>query len=121
MMLALLPVRPVPVSRPVLRMERSELQATIGAAFEGALENLLTTNTVAADPKVYNTTGLMRGTRCFRAGGGYAQPWTRDASVNSWNAGSFLAPEVARDTLFAVTRPDGTRGPIVQRDNQWWD
>jgi hypothetical protein len=25
-----------------------------------------------------------------RAGGGYPQPWTRDASVNSWNATSLL-------------------------------
>ena len=121
MLPVLFPALPVAVSRPTLRMERPELQATIGVAFEGALDNLLRTNTVGADPKVYNTTGLMRGTRFFRAGGGYAQPWTRDAAVNSWNAGSLLAPEVARDTLFAVTRPDGTRGPVVQRDDQWWD
>ncbi|RYG40934.1 hypothetical protein EON79_21720, partial [bacterium] len=120
-MLAFLPPSPPPLARPVLRMERPELQATLGAAFEGALDNLLTTNTVAADPKVYNRTGLMRGARFFRAGGGYAQPWTRDASVNSWNAGSLLAPDVARDTLFAVTAPNLIGTPIVQRDNQWWD
>ena len=56
----------------------------------------------------------------LRAGGGYPTPWTRDAAVNAWFAGSWLVPETARTTLLAVTDvTDGVRH--VQRDNQWWD
>ncbi|MFI1259242.1 MGH1-like glycoside hydrolase domain-containing protein [Streptomyces netropsis] len=87
------------------------------------MRNLLQTNTVPYDPAVHNRTGLMAdppGT-LFRAGGGYGQPWTRDASVNAWNAGSLLAPDVSRNTLWSVVerRLDGSL--IVQQDNQWWD
>ncbi|AXK35686.1 hypothetical protein DVA86_26680 [Streptomyces armeniacus] len=104
--------------------------ALLSGAYQAALENLLDINTVPYDPDEYNQTGLMTdppGT-FIRAGGGYEQPWTRDASVNSWNAASLLSPDVARNTLWSVCRRqedgggDGTGGGlIVQQDNQWWD
>jgi glycogen debranching enzyme len=55
------------------------------------------------------------------AGGGYPEPWTRDASINSVAAVSLLAPDVARRTLLSVCgiEPDGTG--IVAQDDQWWD
>jgi hypothetical protein len=55
------------------------------------------------------------------AGGGYAEPWTRDASINSIAAASLLVPDVARRTLLSVCeiQPDGTR--MVAQDDQWWD
>lgn len=56
----------------------------------------------------------------LRAGGGYADPWTRDAALNSWLAASLLMPDVARATLLAVTE-DGPDGPVVAQDDQWWD
>lgn len=107
--------------RPAIKFEEQTAQALFGTAFERAEENLLDINTVPFDAKEYNQAGLMRGTRFVRAGGGYGQPWTRDAAINSWNAASLLEPEVARDTLWSVTRPDDKGQPIVQRDNQWWD
>ncbi len=56
----------------------------------------------------------------IRAGGHYQTPWTRDTSVNSWNAASLLSPAVALNTLWAVVeRRDGKL--IVQQDGQWWD
>jgi len=111
----------VAAPRPALHFVSPELQIRIGKPFEAALHNLLDINTVPYDAKVYNQTELMKGGRFIRAGGGYDQPWTRDAAINSWNAASLLAPDLARDTLWAATRP-GERGePIVQRDNQWWD
>ena len=69
------------------------LQALYGAA----LRNLLDTN-VTADGFI-------------RAGGGYAEPWTRDAAINCWHAASLLAPDTARATLLKVceTRPDGSQ------------
>ncbi|MEW1686302.1 glycosyl hydrolase family 65 protein [Streptomyces sp. NPDC091265] len=97
--------------------------ALLGGAYRSALKNLLDINTVPYDPAQYNQTGLMTDSpgTFIRAGGGYEQPWTRDASVNSWNAASLLSPDVARNTLWAVCRrrDDGTL--IVQQDNQWWD
>ena len=55
-----------------------------------------------------NVVSDSRGT-FIRAGGGYADPWTRDAALNSWGAASILRPGVARDTLLRVceTLPDG--------------
>lgn len=111
---------PSEAPRPQLRFEKAD-QAPYAAAYESALRNVLETNTVRADLKEYNATGLMRGERFLRAGRGYDQPWTRDASINSWNAASLLEPNVARDTLWSVTRLDADGKPIVQRDNQWWD
>ena len=60
--------------------------------FDAAVENLLHINTVPCDHAAYNSTGLLKGHLMFRAGGDYDTPWTRDAAVNTWNAGRFLAP-----------------------------
>ncbi len=106
--------------RPTLTFSNSAIQSRLGEPFAWALDNL-NRNTVPYDPKVYNPTGLLKGGRFLRAGGGYDQPWTRDSAVNSWNAASLFEPSVARDTLLSVTRPDERGEPIVQRDNQWWD
>ncbi len=112
---------------PVLQFASPERQATLGAPYESALDNLLQVNTVSyrsgGKARLYNQTGLLTivpGT-FFRAGGGYDQPWTRDASVNSWSAGSLLAPTVARNTLWSVVRREAGGRLIVQQDDQWWD
>lgn len=114
-------------SAPLLRFASPERQATLGSPYQAAVDNLLRVNTVSytmqGEGAGYNQTGLLApepGT-FFRAGGGYRQPWTRDASVNSWSAGSLLAPAVARNTLWSVVRRDAQGRLIVQQDNQWWD
>ncbi|MDO8685105.1 MAG: hypothetical protein Q7J78_00370 [Clostridiales bacterium] len=33
------------------------------------------------------------------AGLGYNTPWTRDASINTWNCGGLLYPEISKNTL----------------------
>ncbi|MFD3523230.1 hypothetical protein [Streptomyces sp. NPDC058653] len=98
-------------------------EALLGGAYRAALDNLLDINTVPYDPAEYNQTGLMTDPPgvFVRAGGGYEQPWTRDASVNSWNAASLLSPDVARNTLWSVCRRQDDGGLVVQQDNQWWD
>jgi glycogen debranching enzyme len=111
------------VTRPTLTFAKAGPQSTLGAAYGKALKNLLDINTVRYDPDVYNQTGLLTdppGT-FIRAGGGYQQPWARDASVNSWNAASLLEPEVARNTLWSVVRRQANGQLIVEQDNQWWD
>ncbi|MCD6346743.1 MAG: hypothetical protein J7L96_04910, partial [Bacteroidales bacterium] len=52
------------------------------------------------------------------AGLNYSKPWTRDASINSWNAGSFLTPDIARNTLLSVLT--GTNDTI-RIGGQYWD
>ncbi|MFI6080842.1 MGH1-like glycoside hydrolase domain-containing protein [Streptomyces sp. NPDC051217] len=98
-------------------------EALLGGAYRAALDNLLDINTVPYDPAEYNQTGLMTDPPgvFIRAGGGYEQPWTRDASVNSWNAASLLSPDVARNTLWSVCRRQDDGTLVVQQDNQWWD
>ncbi|MCA0330791.1 MAG: hypothetical protein LCI03_12925 [Actinobacteria bacterium] len=56
----------------------------------------------------------------LRAGGGYPDPWTRDAALNAWLAASLLMPDVARSTLLAVTE-ESEGGRVVAQDDQWWD
>lgn len=111
---------------PELRFSRRESQARLGAAYRAAVRNLMVVNTVpvkdSPDAGSYDQTGLLRAPMVFiRAGGGYDQPWTRDASVNSWNAANLLEPEVARNTLWAVVKREKNGRLIVQQDKEWWD
>ena len=116
-------VPPSGMTPPQLRFPgQSSLEATIGAAHQLAIQNLLTLNTIRDPKQNHNRSGFFRdppGT-FIRAGGDYQTPWTRDSSINSWNAASLLSPEVALNTLWAVVeRRNGKL--IVQQDNQWWD
>ena len=49
------------------------------------------------------------------AGADYGGEWTRDISINSWNAASLLRPEVAENSLWSVTLNKDTVG------HQYWD
>ena len=116
---------PVPmamVNAPRLRFTNRLLQGTLGKTYDGALDNLLRINTIADTNDKRDPTGLMASPRTFvRAGGGYQEPWTRDASLNAWNAGSLLDPVTARNTLWAVCQKTDDGRIVLQRDNQWWD
>jgi hypothetical protein len=110
-------------TQPALTFANSATQSTVGSAYAKALTNLIDVNTVRYDPAVYNQSGLMSdppGT-FIRAGGGYPQPWTRDASVNSWNAASLLEPGPAENTLWSVVRRQSNGQLIINQDDQWWD
>lgn len=107
-----------------LSFENKEMDSLLAGAYYSAIDNLLNINTVNCDEKIYNRTGLLQQPEALmlRAGGDYNTPWTRDASINSWNAASLLEPKVARNTLWAVCDIESVTGKlIVQRDNQWWD
>jgi Bacterial alpha-L-rhamnosidase 6 hairpin glycosidase domain len=107
---------------PSLEFTNPDSQALFGTAYEAALKNLLQTNTISFDPAVYNKSGLMNpNVGILRAGGGYPQPWTRDASVNSWNAASLLSPALARNTLWSAVDKDAGGNLRVQQDDQQWD
>ncbi|MBQ1265134.1 MAG: hypothetical protein IIY04_06890 [Oscillospiraceae bacterium] len=95
----------------------------IAKAWDMALDNLLLINTVQAMPERHNKAGLldMDFGLMIRAGGGYSQPWTRDAAINTMNAACFLEPEAAKNTLFAVCSRDEDGEVVVQCDNQQWD
>lgn len=52
------------------------------------------------------------------AGLAYDTPWTGDASINIWNGGGLLYPEVAKNTLLSVLYDDnGT----IRAGGQYWD
>jgi len=53
----------------------------------------------------------------LEAGKGYGT-WTRDTSINAWNAASLLTPEVAKRTLWHQTELTAD-GPVV--GGQYWD
>jgi hypothetical protein len=109
-------------SPPSLEFTNPNSQALLGTAYETALRNLLQTNTIGYDPAVYDKSGLMDpNVGIVRAGGGYPQPWTRDASVNSWNATSLLNPALARNTLWSTVDKDADGNLRVQQDDQQWD
>jgi glycogen debranching enzyme len=78
-----------------------------------ALTNVLEVNTVPGQ-------GPDQPGGWLHAGAGYAEPWTRDAAINSWLAASWLSPDVAAATLRAVCE-DGPDGPVIAQDDQWWD
>ncbi len=109
-------------SAPALTFANPDSQALYGTAYQAALKNVLQTNTITWDPAVYNKSGLMdTGVGILRAGGGYPQPWTRDASVNSWNATSLLDPALARNTLWSAVDKDASGKLQIQQDDQQWD
>lgn len=95
--------------RPVLAVPGGEAS---GFLYSRAVHNLLDLNIVAGR-------SADEPPRFIRAGAHYPDPWTRDAAINAWNAASFLAPDVARDTLVMVCQ--GSDEPILAQDDQWWD
>jgi hypothetical protein len=106
---------------PTIQFTNPDSQALYGTAYAAALKNLLQTNTIGYDAR-YDKSGLLDpAVGLVRAGGGYDQPWTRDASINSWNATSLLSPALAENTLWAVV-DKGADGTLrVQQDDQQWD
>ena len=52
------------------------------------------------------------------AGLGYETPWTRDAAINTWNAGGIICPDVALNTLKSVLGKND-KGYFI--DGEYWD
>ena len=52
------------------------------------------------------------------AGMGYCTPWTRDAAINTYNAGALLFPEIAKDTLLSVL--EDSDGQLMI-GGEYWD
>jgi hypothetical protein len=106
---------------PTLKFANTTTQSTFGTAYDTALTNLLTTNTVKYDSSK-NTSGLMSGGTFIQAGGGYAgDAWTRDSAINAWNGASLLDTQPAANSLWSAVgkQSDGTL--IINQDEQVWD
>ncbi len=89
--------------------------------FDSAIHNAVKINTVRCNYRRYNKTGLLKHPYMIRAGRNYKTPWTRDASINTWQAMNFIDPEVSRTTLLAVCDTDANFQPVIQPDVQTWD
>jgi hypothetical protein len=112
-------------ARPTLEFGDAALQAALGAPYSAALANIIDVNTVAADPAIYDSSGLLSyppGT-FVEAGAAYRPPqrWTRDNAVNAWNAVSLLSHVVGANTLWAATTRQSDGSLILLQDTQWWD
>lgn len=99
----------------------STQESDIARCFDAAIHNAVNINTVRCRYRRYNKTGLLSHRYMLRAGRSYKTPWTRDASVNTWQAMNFIFPEVSRTTLFAVCDVNGRGEPVIQPDVQTWD
>ena len=93
----------------------------IARCFDAAVHNVADINTVRCRYRRYNKTGLLRYPYMLRAGRCYKTPWTRDASVNTWQAMNFMNPEVSRTTLLAVCDLNKKGEIVIQPDVQEWD
>jgi hypothetical protein len=122
---AAVPAR-IEYTMPRLTFEDPSMQDDLGSVYEAALTNVVGINTAYADPSIYNIADRVTyppGTFAI-AGQGYPLPqrWTRDSSVNTWNAISLIAPVVGRNTLWSVVDLQSDGSPIVQQnDGEWWD
>ncbi|MFA5204534.1 MAG: amylo-alpha-1,6-glucosidase [Lentisphaeria bacterium] len=91
--------------------------ATLDRAFQLALDDL-------GSNIVPHRLGLLdQAAPVLRAGQDYADPWTRDAAINTWNGAGLLHPEVMKHTLLAVLKRRDD-GEIVITDDQefnYWD
>ncbi len=107
---------------PVLSFQNKETQALLGECYVHALDNIFRINAIKARNE-QNRTGLIHSNpgTFLRAGGDYQDPWTRDASINCWNAASLIQPALAENTLWAVCEKRSDGSIHVQDDNQWWD
>jgi glycogen debranching enzyme len=73
---------------------------------------------IAGNIHPYRAGLLEEASPALMAGGGYNEPWTRDAAINTWNGAGLLWPEVARNTLESVLeRRDGK----IYIGGQYWD
>lgn len=52
------------------------------------------------------------------AGADYTTPWTRDGSINVWNAFAFMDSKVSKNTLMSLLKRQGSDYLI---DGQYWD
>lgn len=93
----------------------------INRCFVAAVHNVTKINTVRCRYRRYNKTGLLEYPYMLRAGRDYKTPWTRDASINTWQTMSFIEPDVSRTTLLAVCDTDNEGEPVIQPDVQTWD
>jgi hypothetical protein len=61
---------------------------------------------------IYYKSGILeKSAPCLVAGLSYPDPWTRDASFNTWSGAGLLMPEVMKNTLLScLTRGDAAAG-----------
>ena len=102
-------------------LKLSSPDTDIVRCFDAAVHNAVKINTVRCRYKKYNETGLLEYPYMIRAGKDYNSPWTRDASINTWQAMNFIEPKVSRTTLLAVCSLNEDGQPIIQPDVQTWD
>jgi glycogen debranching enzyme len=99
---------PARAARPQLKTNAPKIDRAFSVALSDITGNI----------RPYRAGLLDQSSLVLMAGGGYNEPWTRDAAINTWNGAGLLWPEVARNTLLSVLeRRDGK----VFIGGQYWD
>ena len=76
-------------------------------------------NDALLNVRMFQDGALTEPARCIMAGEIYDTPWTRDASINIWNAFALLDREVSRNTLMSVVEKTDDDGYIIT--GEYWD
>ena len=76
---------------------------------------------IAGNISLYKSGLLEREEPCLIAGLDYNTPWTRDTSINVWNALGILSPDIAKNTLLSVCAISENKEIIGIGYNQYWD
>ncbi len=101
-----------PVSKEYISPQLKTGNEDIDMAFRIALGDYFT------NIQPYNISILDTIKPVILAGLNYNRPWTRDASINSWNAGSFLTSDIAKNTLMSVLI---NANDTIRIGGQYWD
>ena len=84
----------------------------VNVAYYTAMSDLI------ANIKPYHGGILPEEKEVIIAGIGYYTPWTRDASINTLNAGDYLFPEISKNTLESVLKEENRKLYI---GGEYWD
>lgn len=84
----------------------------VNVAYYTAMSDLL------ANIKPYQGGLLPEEKEVIIAGIGYSTPWTRDAAINTMNAGDYLFPDISKNTLVSVLKEENGKLYI---GGEYWD
>ena len=75
-------------------------------------------STISANILPFKDGVLEKAEPVIIAGLGYSTPWTRDAAINTWNAGGLICSIVAKNTLLSVISQN-EKGYFIE--GEYWD
>lgn len=102
------------VTLPIFKTENGggNFASKIEKAYRIAIGDIMT------NVNMYKSGVLKESQYCILAGLEYNEPWTRDASINTWNGAGLFIPEISKNTLLSQIEFTGGKYRII---GQYWD